>query len=303
MLEIPVEALVVGTTARLDAQKAPLDMVRAFAALERRDVQMVWIGEGELRAETERLIKRKGIADRFHLLGNRRDVAKLLPALDVFALSSLYEGLPCAVAEAMTLGIPVVATAVNSVPEIVLAGKTGLLARPGDPTSLARALAYMLDHRGEALRMAEAARAYIGRRFHPDAFGARPYGSLRACTSVRFRPRAPKPRRPELMRPLLQSAGESIVFDCALDWVADLIGEGSARELRDVDTPASIQVSVDSSRHAFDTRGWCRLTRGAWRREGEVVLENACTSGFDLHAACSPAGLELDLSLASAGAG
>ena len=65
MLEIPVEALVVGTTARLDAQKAPLDMVRAFAALERRDVQMVWIGEGELRAETERLIKRKGIADRF----------------------------------------------------------------------------------------------------------------------------------------------------------------------------------------------------------------------------------------------
>lgn len=95
------------------------------------------------------------------------------------------------------------------------------------------------------------------------------------------------------MRPLLQSAGESMVFDCALDWVAELIGEGSARELRDVDTPASVQVSVDSSRDAFDIRGWCRLTRGAWRREGEVVLENACTSGFDLHAACNPAGLEL----------
>jgi glycosyltransferase involved in cell wall biosynthesis len=170
-LGIPADALVVGTIARLDAQKAPLDMVRAFAALGRRDVHMVWIGDGELRARTERLIERKGIGERFHLLGNRADVAKLLPALDVFALSSLYEGLPCAVAEAMTLGIPVVATAVNSVPEIVLAGKTGLLASPGDPASLARALAYMLDHPGEALRMAESARAYIGRQFHPDVFG------------------------------------------------------------------------------------------------------------------------------------
>ena len=71
--------------------------------------------------------------------GTGADVARLLPALDVFALSSLYEGLPCAVAEAMTLGIPVVATAVNSVPEIVLAGKTGLLAGPVIPRrSLAR---------------------------------------------------------------------------------------------------------------------------------------------------------------------
>jgi glycosyltransferase involved in cell wall biosynthesis len=171
MLGIPRGALVVGTTARLDAQKAPLDMVRAFTALGRRDVHMVWIGDGELRAKTERLIEHNGIGDRFHLLGSQADVASLLPAFDVFALSSLYEGLPCAVAEAMTLGIPVVATAVNSVPEIVLAGKTGLLARPGDPASLARALAYMLDHRAEALRMAESARAYIGRQFHPDAFG------------------------------------------------------------------------------------------------------------------------------------
>lgn len=171
LLGIPAEALVVGTTARLDAQKAPLDMVKAFAAVGRRDVHMVWIGDGNLRARTERLIERQGIGDRFHLLGNRADVARLLPAFDVFALSSLYEGLPCAIAEAMTLGIPVVSTAVNSVPEIVLAGKTGLLARPGDPASLARALAYMLNHRSEAVRMAETARAYIGGRFRPDVFG------------------------------------------------------------------------------------------------------------------------------------
>jgi glycosyltransferase involved in cell wall biosynthesis len=170
LLRIPTGAKVVGTTARLDAQKAPLDMVTAFAALKRPDLHMIWIGDGELRPKTERLIEREGIRDRFHLIGNRTDVSSLLPAFDVFAMSSLYEGLPCAVAEAMAAGIPVVATTVNSVPEIVLAGKTGLLARAGDPSSLSRALGYMLDHPDEASRMASAARAYIGGRFRPDAF-------------------------------------------------------------------------------------------------------------------------------------
>jgi hypothetical protein len=95
------------------------------------------------------------------------------------------------------------------------------------------------------------------------------------------------------MRPLLRTAGESLAFDCALEWVAELIGEGSALELRDVDKPASVYVNVDSARNAFETRGWSRLTRGAWQRDGEVVVENACTSGFDLHVACNSAGVEL----------
>jgi glycosyltransferase involved in cell wall biosynthesis len=168
---IPVGVPVIGTAARLGSQKAPTDMVEAIDALERRDVHMVWIGDGDLRAKTERLIERKGLSGRFHLLGNRSDVARLLPAFDVFAMSSLYEGLPCAVVEAMSCGVPVVATAVNSVPEIVVSGKTGLLARPGDPKSLARALDFLLGHPAEALRMAEAARAHIGDRFTADVLG------------------------------------------------------------------------------------------------------------------------------------
>ena len=171
LLGVPAGAKVVGTAARLDSQKAPLDMVKAIAALERSDVYMVWIGDGGLRARTERLIERKGLADRFLLLGERTDVPKLLPGLDVFAMSSLYEGLPCAVVEAMACGIPVVATAVNSVPEIVISGRTGLLARPGDPRSLSRALGYMLDHPSEATRMAEAAGARIGDQFRPEVLG------------------------------------------------------------------------------------------------------------------------------------
>jgi glycosyltransferase involved in cell wall biosynthesis len=171
LLGIPSGAKVVGTVARLEDQKAPLDMVAAIAGLRRPDVYMVWIGEGDLRAETERQIDKQGLRDRFLLLGHRGDVPRLLPAFDVFAMSSLYEGLPCAVVEAMVCGLPVVATAVNSVPEIVIAGKTGLLARPGDPGSLSRALAYALDNPDEAGRMADAARRMLDERFMPKALG------------------------------------------------------------------------------------------------------------------------------------
>jgi glycosyltransferase involved in cell wall biosynthesis len=187
LLGIPDGARVVGTAARLVVQKSPLDMVKAIAALQ-PDVYMVWLGDGDLRAKTERLIAKEGIGERFLLLGDRNDVSTLLPAFDVFAMSSLWEGLPCSVVEAMTCGIPVVATAVNSVPEIVISGKTGLLARPGDPASLSQALAYMLEHPVEAARMAATARTQIGEQFRTDLMGrelmevyevARGFASLR----------------------------------------------------------------------------------------------------------------------------
>lgn len=170
-LGLPPGARVVGTAARLDPQKSPLDMVRAIAGLQQPDVYMVWIGDGELRRSTEQLIAQTGLRERFLLAGERRDVAALLPAFDVFALSSLYEGLPCALVEAMVCGIPVVATAVNSVPEIVIPGKTGILARPGHPQSLTRALGYVLDYPSEGARMAEEARAHVADRFRPEVLG------------------------------------------------------------------------------------------------------------------------------------
>lgn len=171
LLGLPESAKVVGTTGRVTAQKSPLDMVRAIAGLQRPDVYTVWVGDGDLRRATEQLIDSEGLGGRFLLVGARDDVPRLLPAFDVFAMSSLWEGLPCSVVEAMTCGLPVVATAVNSVPEIIISGRTGLLARPGDPASLSRALAYMLDHPAEAARMAEAGRAQIGEQFRLDLLG------------------------------------------------------------------------------------------------------------------------------------
>jgi glycosyltransferase involved in cell wall biosynthesis len=173
LLDLPENAEIVGTVARLAEQKAPLDMVAAFArvARDRPNAYMVWIGGGELRARTEREIARRKLEGRFRLLGERDDVATLLPGLDVFALSSRWEGLPCSVVEAMTCGIPVVASAVNSVPEIVIAGRTGVVTRPKDPASLARGLAYVLDHPDVAARMAAAARVHIGEQFRPGPLG------------------------------------------------------------------------------------------------------------------------------------
>ena len=170
-LGLPEAAKVVGTVGRLDAQKSPADMVAALAALDREDVYVVWVGGGTLFDRTRQLIERRGLAGRFLLLGNRSDVPALLPAFDVFALSSLYEGLPCALVEAMTCRIPVVATAVNSVAEAVISGTTGLLARPGDPRSLAGALEYALDHPVEMDRMAGAALELVNARCRSDLLG------------------------------------------------------------------------------------------------------------------------------------
>ena len=111
--------------------------------------------------------------------------------LDVFALSSLWEGLPCSLVEAMTCGIPAAVTAVNSVPELVLSARTGLLARPGDPPSLTRAIAYLLENPDEAAGMAEAARIQIGQQFRADRLGA----DLMHVYETALRLAAPRTRR------------------------------------------------------------------------------------------------------------
>jgi len=91
------------------------------------------------------------------------------------------------------------------------------------------------------------------------------------------------------MRSFLDTAGERLEIECSLPWVAELIAEGSAGELRRVEaSDASVRVRVESDRHVFQTDGWQLLTRGAWRRGTEIVVENVCTAGFDLHLRCTP---------------
>jgi glycosyltransferase involved in cell wall biosynthesis len=162
--------LIVGAVGRLTYQKAPEDFVTAISALRRRDVVGVWIGGGERAAATARLARTAG--QRMVLCGDRSDVADLLPAFDVFALPSRYEGLPTAIAEAMVTGVPVVATAVNAVADLVEPGVTGLLVPPERPDLMASAVRYLLDSPAEGARMAKAARSRIGARYGVPALCA-----------------------------------------------------------------------------------------------------------------------------------
>ena len=172
ILGVPPGMQVVGTVGRLAFQKAPEDFVHALAGLRRSDVFGVWIGDGPLRAKTERLARKLGLADRMLFTGERHDVEALLPGIDVFAMASRYEGLPCAIVEAMSAGLPVVATAVNAVPDVVIAGETGLLAPPGMPDLLGRAIGHLLDNPAYAARLGAAGRERLGEELSPVALGA-----------------------------------------------------------------------------------------------------------------------------------
>jgi glycosyltransferase involved in cell wall biosynthesis len=156
-------APVVGAVGRLTYQKAPEDFVAAVAALDRADVTGVWVGGGELADQVDALASAAG--RQVVLAGERADVPELLPAFDVFALPSRYEGLPTAVAEAMACGVPVVATAVNAVADLVEPGVTGMLVPPARPELMADAIRYVIDSPAESARMVAAARARVGGRY------------------------------------------------------------------------------------------------------------------------------------------
>ncbi|MFL7792301.1 MAG: glycosyltransferase family 4 protein [Anaerolineae bacterium] len=168
-LSIPPDASVVGTVTRLSPQKAPLDFVAAAAqvAAQRPDVHFVVVGDGPLRAEVEAQIAAAGFTDRFHLTGLRRDVPDLLHSFDVFALTSLWEGLPRVLPQAMAAGLPIVATAADGNAEAVEDGVNGLLTPPGDPQALAEGVLRLLDDPALATQMSAAGRE------RADEFGAR----------------------------------------------------------------------------------------------------------------------------------
>jgi glycosyltransferase involved in cell wall biosynthesis len=158
-LRLEPDALVVGTVANLRAQKAYPDLLKAALEVVERlpEVRFLAVGQGPLEGEIHALHARLGLGDRLLLLGHRPDAVRVMAACDVFVLASLYEGLGVAVMEALALGLPVVATAVGGVPEVVEHGREGLLVPPGRPRELAAALVMLLTDAGRRQRMADAA--------------------------------------------------------------------------------------------------------------------------------------------------
>ena len=169
-LGISDAAQVVGWIGRMVPQKAPLDFVRMAAAVMRvrHDTVFVMVGDASfesapLERETKAEARRLGVDIVF--TGFRPDAPRLAAAFDVAVITSRYEGLGRALTEAMASGRPVVATAVNGVPDLVEPGSTGLLAPPGDTARLAECVLWLLDHPEEARRMGFQGRTRVGSSF------------------------------------------------------------------------------------------------------------------------------------------
>jgi glycosyltransferase involved in cell wall biosynthesis len=162
-LGIPPGAPVVGMVTRLSPQKAPLDFVRAAELVTKHapEVWFVMVGDGPLHAAVEALAIELGVADRLVLTGLRDDIPELMAAFDVFALSSLWEGLPRVLPQAMATGLPIVTTACDGCAELVEDGVNGLQTPPGAPDALAQALLRLLQDPALARQMGAAGQARV----------------------------------------------------------------------------------------------------------------------------------------------
>ena len=141
-------------------------------------------GDGEHRAALERKAADLGLAGAVTFLGTRDagQVRELLAGAAALVVPSIYEGMPLVVLEAMERGVPVVASAVSGIPEVVVGGETGWLVPPEDPAALAAALAEVLTDLPEARRRGEAGRRRVDERYRPAMAAA----SWRAAVEGRF---------------------------------------------------------------------------------------------------------------------
>lgn len=163
-LGLSSDALLIVCVADLFAVKRHVDLIDAFARArgEFPRAHVLLIGDGPLRGAIEARARECRVADAVHLLGSRRDVDTLLPAMDLFVLASETEGLSNAILEAQACGLPVVATRVGGNPDLVDAER-GLLVEPHNPDAQAGAICTLLRDPALRARMGAAARARVVR--------------------------------------------------------------------------------------------------------------------------------------------
>ena len=168
---VPGRILCVG---RLAPPKRPDTILDALALVRRElpEAELHVVGDGPLRAQVEARTAALGLGDAVRLLGTSTDVPGLLRGAACLALASDYEGLPLAVLEAMAAGVPVVASAVGGVPELVADGRTGLLVQPGSADGLAAALGELLRDPARARALGDAGRELARERYSRERMAA-----------------------------------------------------------------------------------------------------------------------------------
>ena len=157
---VGIDDLVILQVARLDPLKDHATAIRTVdrVARSRPDARLVLVGEGPEEGRIRCLVRDRGLEPHVRLLGLRTDVARLLPGADLFLLSSVTEGIPVTLIEAMAAGLPVVGTRVGGMGEVVEEGRTGLLAPTGDDAGLAEAVLRLADDPERRAQMGMAGR-------------------------------------------------------------------------------------------------------------------------------------------------
>lgn len=141
--------LIVGSIGRLDPEKGHAYLIEAVPIVlaEIPQVKFLIIGDGVSRKELQERAISLGIKDSIRFLGLRKDVSRLLSIMDVFVLPSLYEAFGIAILEAMAKGLPVIASKVGGISELVIDGETGILIPAGNPTAIAESIKFLLKNK------------------------------------------------------------------------------------------------------------------------------------------------------------
>jgi glycosyltransferase involved in cell wall biosynthesis len=157
------------TIGRLSSEKGHMDLIAAIAKLRPAGVRLVIVGEGIERPALERAIAAEGLQQHVLLAGHSQQVAAYYALADLFVLPSYSEGSPNVILEAMAAGLPIVATNVGGVPELLTQDHSGILVPPHDPAGLAAGMARILNDPALAGRLQHAARE-AARGFSPATY-------------------------------------------------------------------------------------------------------------------------------------
>lgn len=170
-LGLPLDGPLIGTVGRLVPIKGHAWLIRAIPRVlaEFPQACVVFIGDGPLADELRQLANEVGVGRNVVFLGTRQDVPACLAALDLFVFPSLNEGMGRALIEAMAVGLPVVATGVGGIPDVVVDGESGVLVPPKDAMALADAVRAMLRDPGRRRAYGEAAKRRVDDRFDVEA--------------------------------------------------------------------------------------------------------------------------------------
>jgi glycosyltransferase involved in cell wall biosynthesis len=166
----PTKPVTVGTVSSLSHEKGLSYLIEAASLIPHVNgrVRFVIVGEGHFRIKLEELVRKKGLDKCVQFLGFRTDIQALLKDFDLFVLPSLSEGLSSAIMEAMASSLPVIASKVGGIPELVQHGDNGLLVPPGDPESLARAIMQLMENPETLRQMGIRGRKRVEEKFTRD---------------------------------------------------------------------------------------------------------------------------------------